>query len=80
MFRKLTGIQSNNTIRKAIGELIEKGKILRYKIGKGSNTKSFFWIDTDKNYRIYEAVVTGRISIEEAQNLILLCQLEISAL
>lgn len=71
LFMRLTGIRSKNTIRKAIEELLtfKDGLIFRYETGRGSNTKTFYWINTEKNYRIYEAVVTGRISLEEAQSL-----------
>lgn len=69
LFTKLTGIKSKNTIRKAIKELIDKGLILFYKTGQGSKTMTFYWINTEKNNRIYQAVKSGRLSIKEAQEL-----------
>ena len=69
VFIKHTGIKSKNTVRKAIEELLEKELILRYEDGRGSNTKSYFWINTEKGLHIFQAVASGRLSIEEAQNL-----------
>lgn len=67
-FMKFTGIKSKNTVKKAIASLLQiyGGLILQYETGTGFQRKTYYWLKTEKNYQIYQGIISGRWTVEEA--------------
>lgn len=67
-FMKATGIRSKNTVKAAIAGLLTKRFIFKFETyeGRPKRRKTYYWINTSKNAGIYESVVTGRMTIQEA--------------
>lgn len=67
-FMKATGIKSKNTVKTAIAGLVRKRFIFKYETcdGRPKRRKTYYWINTSKNAGIYESVVAGRMTAQEA--------------
>lgn len=67
-FMDITGIRSKNTVKTAIEGLVKKRFIFKYETidPESKHRKTYYWINTEKNARIYHAVVSGRLTIQEA--------------
>jgi len=58
-----TGL-ARSTVNEALKSIVKKGYILRFIPGKGSQRRSHFFLNTEKNRQVVQALECGQLSID----------------